>query len=363
MGTGMENYRDLVPPSTSPAMREITPENAADYLRETGRAPADRPIAVRELGWGVSNLVLRVEVAGHDPFVLKQAREQLRTKMLWVSRLDRVWAEVAALWRLSVTLPAGAVPRVLWEDRDEFLFAMSCAPDEAVVWKGQLLEGHLDPQVARHAGDLLAAMHADPADPGDDRGPLADTTVFDQLRLDPFYRTVARVHPGLAGRLAELIEETLHPPERTFVHADFSPKNLLVHPCGGLTVVDFETAHVGDPAFDLGFFASHLLLKTLRAAPAHEPYLDLVDQFLGSYRDRAGADRYRARLRRAAVHAAACALARVDGKSPVDYLDEPRRQVVRRFATALLSEGPFGWGRLMEIVSRELVGMNPETDP
>jgi 5-methylthioribose kinase len=344
-------------------MREITPENAADYLRETGRAPADRPIAVRELGWGVSNLVLRVEIAGHDPFVLKQAREQLRTKMLWVSRLDRVWAEVAALRRLSITLPAGAVPRVLWEDRDDFLFAMSCAPDDAVVWKGQLLEGHLDPQVARHAGDVLAAMHADSVDPGDDWGPLADTTVFDQLRLDPFYRTVARAHPGLAGRLEGLIEEAIRPPERTFVHADFSPKNLLVHSRGGLTVVDFETAHVGDPAFDLGFFTSHLLLKALRAAPAHEPYLDLIDQFLGSYRAGTGADRHRVRLRRAAAHAAACALARVDGKSPVDYLDEPRRQVVRRFATAFLSTGQPGWDRLIETVTRELAEMDPEASP
>jgi 5-methylthioribose kinase len=344
-------------------VREITPENAADYLRQTGRTPADRPVDVRALGWGVSNIVLRVDVAGHCPFVLKQARERLRTKMLWVSRLDRIWAEVAALHRLAATLPAGAVPTVLWEDRDNFLFAMSCTPDEAAVWKAQLLGGRADPQVARRAGDLLAAMHAEPAGLGADWGPLIDTAAFDQLRLDPFYRTVARAHPSLAGRLDALIQETLDPPERTFVHADFSPKNLLVHPGGSLTVVDFETAHVGDPAFDLGFIASHLLLKALGAAPAHGPYVDLIDRFLGSYRAGTGEARHRERLRRAAAHAAACALARVDGKSPVDYLDEPRRQAVRRLATAFLSAGPEDWDRLVEMATREMAGLNAEAFP
>ncbi len=250
-------------------MREIHPDNAAAYLRRTGRAPADAIIGVMPFGWGVSNVVLRVQIEGEAPFVLKQSREQLRTKMHWVSRLDRIWTETAALRRLAATLPAGSVPELLWEDRKNYLFAMSCAPDDAAVWKRWLLAGRADPEVARRSGALLGGMHAQNA--ADDWGELADTTVFDQLRLDPFYRTVARAHPDLAPRLQTLIDETLDPPERTFVHADFSPKNLLVHGDRfGLTVVDFETAHAGDPAFDLGFFTSHLLLKSLRAAPEHQ---------------------------------------------------------------------------------------------
>lgn len=334
-------------------MREITPENAAAYLRETGRAPTDRPIDVRALGWGVSNLVLRAQVEGREPFVLKQSREQLRTRMLWVSRLDRIWTETAALRRLAPALPAGAVPEVLWEERDDYLFAMSCAPDDAVVWKASLLEGRLEPSVAARAGDLLGAMHAQP--PADDWGPLADTTVFDQLRLDPFYRTVARAHPDLAPRLDRLIDEALDAPERTFVHADFSPKNLLVHGRGpGLTVVDFETAHAGDPAFDLGFFTSHLLLKALRAAPGHGPHLGLIERFWAAYLGRTGLDLDSDRVRRGAAHAAACALARVDGKSPVDYLDGPRREAVRRFARRALASGPTGWAALLDEAAREM---------
>jgi 5-methylthioribose kinase len=336
-------------------MREVTPENAAAYLRETGRVPAGAAVGARALGWGVSNIVLRVDVEGQPPMVLKQARERLRTRMLWVSRLERVWTEQAALEVLADLLPEGAVPRVLFADRANYLFAMRCAPDDAVVWKERLLQGEADPSVARQAGALLGAMHAATVGHPALNGPLADTTVFDQLRIDPFYRTVARVHPDLAGALDALSAETAAPPVPAFVHADFSPKNILVHR-GGLTLVDFETAHAGDPAFDLGFFLSHLLLKALRARPHDAPYLGLIDAFWQIYRARLGPalDADAALLRRACAHTAACALARVDGKSPVDYLAPDAQDAVRRFATAALRAAPTSWPDLILIAAREM---------
>src|SRR5262245_47255306 len=109
-------------------MRELNPDNTAAYLRETGRVPDAAEILVRELGRGVSNVVLRVDAAGREPFVIKQCRERLRVAMEWRARLDRIWAERAALDVLSDILPRGEVPEVLFEDRAEYLFAMSCAP-------------------------------------------------------------------------------------------------------------------------------------------------------------------------------------------------------------------------------------------
>src|SRR4051794_39973617 len=140
-----------------PAMREVTPETAADYLRDTGRVPAGRAVAVRGLGWGVSNVVLRVEGEGEATIVLKQSRERLRTKALWVSRLDRIWTERAALELLAGVLPAGTVPEVLFADRENYLFAMTCAPEDSTVWKERLLAGEADPAVARRAGEVLGA--------------------------------------------------------------------------------------------------------------------------------------------------------------------------------------------------------------
>src|SRR5690606_12256619 len=100
-------------------MRELTPDNTADYLRETGAIPSAARASVRELAGGVSNVVLRVDVEGGGSFVVKQCRERLRVAVEWRARLDRIWAERAALSVLNDLLPPGASPAVLFEDRAE----------------------------------------------------------------------------------------------------------------------------------------------------------------------------------------------------------------------------------------------------
>jgi 5-methylthioribose kinase len=341
-------------------MREVTPETAADYLREAGRVPGDAVVTVRALGWGVSNVVMRVEVEGRPSFVLKQARERLRTRAHWVSRLDRIWTEHAALECLAPLLPAGAVPEVLFVDRENYVFAMTSAPPDAVVWKERLLGGTAEPAVARDAADLLGTIHATTADhPALARadGPFADTVVFDQLRVDPFYRTIARVHPHVAAAVGRLCSPPIDLARHCFVHADFSPKNILVH-SRGLTLVDFETAHRGDPAYDLGFFLSHLLLKAARSdlGAASAPEVPLIRVVIDTYHRRVAALPFGDLDRRAAAHAAANALARVDGKSPVDYLDHARQQAVRRFALDALLSPATACDDLVPRLARELPG-------
>ena len=247
-------------------MREIDAQTAADYLRDSGRVPKGAEVRVRELAGGVSNIVLRVDVPGQPPFVIKQCRERLRVAMEWHARLDRIWTESATLGVLRSILPEGTVPEVLFEDRPNYLFAMTCAPDDAVTWKTHLMAGQIDPDIAARLGTILGTIHAEAPKHPALRGTLADTSLFDELRVDPYYRTTARRHPDLAPRIENLIAAMDRPDdERTLVLGDFSPKNILVH-AGGLILLDFECAHAGDPAFDLGFFLSHLLLKAIRTS-------------------------------------------------------------------------------------------------
>ncbi len=173
-------------------MRELTAVTAADYLRESALVPAGGPVEVSEYSGGVSNIVLRVDAAGAAPFVLKQCRERLRVAMEWRARLDRIWAEHAALELLTTILPEGTVPEVLFADRENYLFAMTCAPDDAVTWKTQLMAGRIDGEVAARLGTILGTIHADAPRHPALRGVLADTSLFDELRVDPYYRTSAR---------------------------------------------------------------------------------------------------------------------------------------------------------------------------
>ncbi len=359
-------------------MVEIVESNVVAYLAERGVIPSEAAesggVRAKTLGWGVSNVVIRVEpTPGRGgtfaPLVVKQSRPKLRVAMEWLSRVDRIYAEIAALEALGGVLPEGAVPRVVFSDRENFLFAMTSAPEDAAVWKAQLLDGKADTGVASKAGALLGRMHSrldaktHPAlQPG---GALGDLEVFDQLRIDPFYRVAARSHPEVALALESLGEESLKPTIKTFVHADFSPKNLLVHREGdGLTAVDFETSHAGDPAFDLGFFHSHLLAKSLRAArQGTDPtvFWNLTRSAWHAYHHEArDAQSDPTRIRRSIRHAAGCLIARVDGKSPVDYLDARAQVTARRFAVEILrlpADRPLDWESTLERLAQNLQSM------
>jgi 5-methylthioribose kinase len=342
-------------------MRSIDEQSAEAYLRETGRIGPRETVRISELSGGVSNMVLwvdRPERPGAE-FVLKQARSQLRTRHAWFAGVERVWreAEVLAICTrllkseaqrsgFAADAPLVHTPQILFEDRDNYLFAMTAAPRPNTVWKQDLLAARVDPQIAAACGRLLATLHAaswlDPVIADQ----IGDCTLFDQLRIDPYYRTLAEVHPETRGELQSLIDSlTRHP--RSLVHADFSPKNLLVF-SGGLMMVDFETGHYGDPAFDLGFFLSHLALKACHKIPRHAVYLNLSEVFWKTYCDvlgpRVGPQELSALWARGVKHFAGCAWARLDGKSPVDYLVDPRRRdLMRGVCREIFSSQPQTW--------------------
>jgi aminoglycoside phosphotransferase (APT) family kinase protein len=250
-----------------------------------------------------------------------------------------------------------SVPQLLFEDRDQYAFAMTAAPPHE-VWKQQLLAGRVDPAVALAAGTLLAALHAGTWRDEEVAVRLRDRSFFEDLRVDPYYRRVAEVHPDLKHAVRDLIA-SLADNCLCLVHGDFSPKNLLVYgqsegsadqgrACRGLMLVDFEVGHFGDPAFDLGFFLSHLVLKEFRAGPRFAEYFRLTEQFWSRYlermRDVAAPGELHDLTARAIRNCAACMLARIDGKSKVEYLsDAALRDALRSRARLLLAEAPPTW--------------------
>lgn len=332
--------------------------NTLEYLHATGRLPADVSARVEALAWGVSNVVLRVMPNGRDDFVLKQSRAQLRTADPWFSRLDRIWREMGVMRVLAERLPAGVVPHVLFEDREQYLFGMEAAPADHTVWKQLLLQGQPSAQIAAKLGEYLAEIHRTTAFDDELAEAWGDTEVFVQLRVDPFYRRVAAAHPEVQPAIFAMIDE-MFATRICLVHADFSPKNVLVHR-GGITLVDFETGHYGDPAFDLGFFLSHLLLKTVLHAGRFDEYAALTESFWTRYHaglePLAGRRQFAPREleRRTLAHLAGCMWARIDGTSKVDYLPDPAAQeAVRRFCRSLLLDPPATWSTVLDRLRQE----------
>ncbi|MCC7491714.1 MAG: phosphotransferase [Fimbriimonadaceae bacterium] len=305
----------------------LSESDLRSLLLAAGLLTAEQPFTWELLGGGISNDVVAVEVDGVG-FVLKRALPKLRVAADWRSDVTRIHREATCQRWLQQVLRPGEVPAVVWECHQRHVFIMARAPRAAVNWKDELLAGRVCPSAAARAGDLLGRVHAAGRRDEAIRAALADLTVFDQLRLDPYLREIARRHPSLAESIEPLVARLQATPE-TIVHGDFSPKNLLC--CEShLVLLDHEVAHRGDPRFDLGFFFTHLLLKALhlglpaawaQVGEAWEAYRSAYPwvheggwlPFLG-----------------------AMLLARVDGKSPAGYLNAETEERVRRLARPLL---------------------------
>ena len=171
-------------------------------------------------------------------------------------------------------------------------------------------------------------------------------TIFYDIRLEPYLTHTGRAHPDLADRMRLLIETTQRN-KHALVHGDVSPKNILCGPDGPV-FLDAECAWWGDPAFDLAFCLNHLMLKCLWVPAARGALLDSFQAMTAAYLPLVGWEPAAALETRAAHLLPALFLARVDGKSPVEYITrDADRDKVRRVARRLLADPP---DRLADVV-------------
>lgn len=313
----------------------LDPGRVADYLARRGLIAPGSAVDATELGGGVSNVVIAVRADGLDA-VVKQSLPRLRVEDEWLAKRERVLTEAAAL-ELAGGLTAGAVPGVLATDPEACVIVIERAPASWRPWKEALFGGEAAPEIAAHLGSVLATWHRETVRDPDVAARFGDHEAFEQLRVDPYHRTVMRRWPQLSRAVGAYVDQ-MQATRVCLVHGDYSPKNVLVGP-DGLMVIDFEVAHVGDPVFDLAFMLNHLLLKSVHRPEALPAYRAAGIAFLDAYRAEAAADldfdpAY-------LIGQAGCLMvARVDGKSPVEYLSDVERLVARSAGTRLLLDPP-----------------------
>ena len=324
------------------ASRRMTQgEDAPRRMKDVDDAHAPR-VVLTPLAGGVSSDIYRADLPG-GPVCVKRALAKLKVAAEWHAPTERNRFEAAWL-RFAADVMPDAVPRVLGVDDAGLAFAMDWLdPQHYPVWKTALLSGDADAGIAADVGQRLACIHAASADRPDLARAFATDESFHALRLDPYLLECARRHAAVAPVLRALAERTAST-RRVLVHGDVSPKNILVGPRGPV-FVDAECAWFGDPAFDLAFCLNHLLLKCV-----HRPARALA--FLAAYRALAQTYLTGVTWESAAALEARTAelldgllLARVDGKSPVEYLrTDVQRACVRGFALARLNAQAAGRG-------------------
>lgn len=318
---------------------EIAPEPAlADFLVRAGLAGADERQAWTTLGGGVSSDIWRVDI-GDRTVCVKRALARLRVAADWRAPVSRNLYE----WRWFETvrgiLPA-AVPTPLAADHDLGVFAMSFL-DEAShpLWKKQLLRGEVDVATAVAVGDRLGLIHAATSRNAAVARAFPTDELFHALRPEPYLLATAQRRPEVGPALIALAERT-EATHLALVHGDVSPKNILAGPNGPI-FLDAETAWYGDPAFDVAFCLNHLLLKCLVAPQAKTALLESFAALASSYLRHVTWELPADLEYRAASLLPGLLLARVDGKSPVEYLTRDEdRDLVRAISRPLLIQAP-----------------------
>jgi tRNA A-37 threonylcarbamoyl transferase component Bud32 len=312
------------------------PASLERYLAQRGYALEESRI----LTGGVSNNSVLVRLRDGSSIVVKQAREQLKSAAEWKSDPRRIRQEALAMEWLSRWTPTGSIPRLLFLDKANHILAMDAVPEPHHEWKRLLLSGRIDMDHFSKFGELLAAIHRGSYLERREVEPLfRDQSFFFSLRLEPYYFHAAKNEPRAAVFLRELVRET-QARRVALVHGDYSPKNVLVRG-DQLVLLDHEAANFGEPAFDAGFALTHFLSKALHLPEYRDRLRTGAREFWRAYCGCLPAiPEFADVSERVVRHTLGCLLARVAGKSLLEYLTPQERDRQRAIVLSCMEKVP-----------------------
>ncbi len=304
------------------------------YLLDKGFVNEEDGFSVDYCRGGVSCVSALAEIPGKTLFV-KQGRPKLAVKEEWLADPARIAIEAEANIVYNRFVPE-SVPEVLSYDPETSIIVREAAPADCVMWKTDLMNGIFDFEVAAKSMEALAKVHNSCHMNAEIAEKFANDEIFRQLRISPYIEFVAGKHPELA-ELCEKLKKRLLENKTNLVHADYSPKNILVLKDRSLCILDYEISHYGDPAFDVAFFINHIVLKSAHmrqwSAAILNMMLHMTDTYFGmmTYADPAELEASCMELLGLMM------IARIDGKSPVEYItDDKTKQLVRDMAYRLI---------------------------
>lgn len=289
-------------PSTAPARAQAqlpaAPHRALQHLAPEFQPTAGRPAV--PLTGGLINHVWRLRAADSRTLILKYAPPHLATDPtvpLDPSRLDfearalALFAPGGPLSSAGSNLHRPRAPYPRFNDaRHHVLLLEDVGPahDLASAVAGS-------PRVAAwgHAlGRFIATVHATGTQTGflvaDFANRAVQQTRFDvqYAALGPLARTLKRPQWRELDRRARALGRAFLRPGRCLVMGDLWPRSVLVTAGGELRVIDWEFAHHGQPAQDIGHFAAHCWMQehTAPTCAVARRFRRLWRSFFTSYR-------------------------------------------------------------------------------
>lgn len=305
---------------------------------------------------GISSDIYRVDLPRRT-ICIKRSLRNLKTKAHWTACISRShyewrWLQYASALRPKIS------PRPLAHDSERGIIAMEyLTPDLHHNWKKKLLDGIVDISFGIAVATSLGTLHRNSANKPEllhSFGTPTNRKNFFDLRIEPYFRYTAQRHPDLATKLCELGSQQIAE-STALIHGDVSPKNILAGPDGPL-FLDAECATFADPVFDVAFCMNHILLKSLvrpaNAAALLQMFLSFSEAYFRSYQRESNHQLEK----RIAKLLPALLLARIDGKSPVEYLRDTSlaEGFVRQFSRSTLIDPCHDISHFAEVWMKEL---------
>ena len=314
-------------------------ESVARLLDEAGLGGCS-VARMEALSGGVSSDIVLLILDDGRRVCAKRALPVLKVDSEWRAPVERSHSEAEWL-RAAATIVPGAAPHVLAEDRGGNAILMEYLPPEDYLpWKSELLAGRYAADAPARVATTLARIHSGTWGDPETAATFATDAMFDALRLDPYLRAVAHRHPDLSTPILAVLATTAST-RRALVHGDVSPKNILIHRGDHRPVfLDAECAWYGDPAFDAAFCINHLMLKALHMEALRDRLLEGAEVFLETWVAGIPEDERGPARERVLALLPCLLIARVDGKSPVEYLSPANRERVRSLAPAFIRRPP-----------------------
>ena len=330
-------------------------ERCETLVRELGIADASDVLSVEPLTGGVASDIAKVDL-GKRTICVKFALPKLKVAADWQAPVHRNAAEYAWLKVAADLLPQSAV-RLFGRSEAQHGFAMEFVSGEDVyLWKTSLLEQKPNKGEALLVADMIGRIHQKSSQSGFDTTPFQNRDDFHALRIEPYLSATAKVHSDLSPLLNEL-EDMLYQSNQVLVHGDVSPKNILMR-SGGPVLLDAECATMGDASFDPSFCLNHLVLKAIHLPATRERLLKDVVAFWQAYATHITWEPPTTLESRVCRLLPALMLARVDGKSPVEYLNDAEKNIVRAISKSLLKTPADTISEFANRVSADLKELN-----
>lgn len=314
-------------------MCEDLHQKCSELIEELKLGSAQDIVRVKPLNGGVSSDIAEVQL-DERTLCIKFALPKLKVSADWQAPVHRNRAEYEWL-KFSAGISSKSAIKLYGRSEQLHGFAMEFLDGDSVyLWKSALLNERSTWTEAKQVGDIVGRIHAASAWDNFNASIFQNQNDFHSLRLEPYLLYTAKQHPSLGPQLRSLSDD-LYKANRVLVHGDISPKNILFRDDTPI-ILDAECATMGDASFDLAFCLNHLVLKAVHLPNTRHPLLESVIDLWVAYQRHINWEQASGLESRVCRLLPALMLARVDGKSPVEYLDTDNQSLVRNIASSLI---------------------------